>query len=237
MRILGFDTAAPTNTIGLVDGDRLLADYAWEARDNSLQRIVLNIDQVLKRGSVALENIDGLAVGIGPGSWTGAKVGVTVAKMLAYVTGKPICGVTSFEALAYQSRSASIQICTMVDAGKENVYAAFLRPRGKGLVKSGEYYVGDIKGLVAPVKEPTLFLGKPAHLYRQTIAKELGTSASFGSPTDSPSGCVFAWVSLSRFRKGDSDDALELAPLYLRESLAQALLLKRQQEASGSQST
>ena len=68
MKILAFDTAAPTNTVGLIDDDRLLADYAWEAKDNSLQRIVLNIDQVLKRGGIALQDIDGLAVGIGPGS-------------------------------------------------------------------------------------------------------------------------------------------------------------------------
>ena len=233
MKILGFDTAAPTNTIGLTDDDRMLADYAWEARDNSLQRIILNIDLVLKRGGVALGEIDGLAVGIGPGSWTGAKVGVTVAKTLAYVTNKPLCGVTSFEALAYQSRSMSIQICPLVHAGKENVYAAFYRPRGKSLVRKGDYYVGDIKGLAAAVKEPTLFLGKPAHLYRQTLSNELGPLASFGSPSDSPSGCVLAWIALPRFRKGNTDDALSLAPLYLKESLAQALLLKRPQEAPG----
>jgi tRNA threonylcarbamoyladenosine biosynthesis protein TsaB len=233
MRILGFDTAAPTNTIGLVDDDRLLADYAWEARDNSLQRIILNIDQVLKRGGIALQDIDGLAVGIGPGSWTGAKVGVTVAKTLAYAIAKPICGVTSLEALAYQSRTAPVQICSLVDAGKANVYAAFYRPRGKSLVRRGDYYVGDIAGLVALIKEPTLFLGKPAHLYRQTLSRELGPLASFGSPSDSPSGCAFAWIALPRFRKGNTDDALSLAPLYLKESLAQALLLKRQQEASG----
>jgi len=231
MRILGFDTAAPTNTIGLVDDDRLLADYAWEARDNSLQRIVLNIDMVLKRGGVTLEDVDGLAVGIGPGSWTGAKVGVTVAKTLAYVTTNPLCGVTSFEALAYQSRSMSIQLCPLVHAGRENVYAAFYRPRANTLVRKGEYYVGDIKGLAAAVKEPTLFLGKPAHLYRQTLARELGPLAGFGSPSDSPSGCVLAWIALPRFQKGNTDDALSLAPLYLKESLAQALLLKRQQEA------
>jgi tRNA A37 threonylcarbamoyladenosine modification protein TsaB len=120
-----------------------------------------------------------------------------------------------------------------VDAGKENVYAAFYRPRGKSLVRKGDYYVGEIKGLAAAVKEATLFLGKPAHLYRQTLARELGSLASFGSPSDSPSGCVFAWVSLPRFRKGRTDDALALAPLYLKESLAQALLMKRRQEAPG----
>lgn len=232
MRILGFDTAAPTNTIGLVDGDRVLADYAWEARDNSLQRIVLNIDNVLKRGGVRLEDLDGLAVGIGPGSWTGAKVGVTVAKTLAYVTGKPLCGVTSLEALAYQNRTVTVQVCPLVDAGKGNVYAALFRPRSKNLVRKGDYYVGEIAGLLASVKEPTLFVGKPAHLYRQTLVRELGPLASFGSPSDSPSGCVFAWLALPRFQKGSTDDALSLAPLYLKESLAQALLLRRQQEAS-----
>jgi tRNA threonylcarbamoyladenosine biosynthesis protein TsaB len=124
-----------------------------------------------------------------------------------------------------------LQICPLVDAGKENVYAAFYRLREKGLTRKGDYYVGNIKGLTATLKEPTLFLGKPAHLYRQTLAKELGPLASFGSPSDSPSGGVFAWIALPRFRKGDTDDALSLAPLYLKESLAQALLLKRQQEA------
>jgi len=87
--------------------------------------------------------------------------------------------------------------------------------------------------LAATVREPTLFLGKPAHLYRQTLSNELGPLASFGSPSDSPSGCVLAWIALPRFRKGNTDDALSLAPLYLKESLAQALLLKRPQEAPG----
>ena len=233
MRILGFDTAAPTNTIGLVDDDRLLAEYAWEARDNSLQRVVINIDLVLKRAGVALREIDGLAVGVGPGSWTGGKVGVTVAKTMAYVIDRPICGVTSFEALAYQSRGRSLQLCPLVPAGRDTVYAAFYRPRSKALVRRGDYYVGGIEGLAAAVKEPTLFLGKPAHVHRQALAGALGPLASFGSPADSPAGSTFAWLALPRLRQGEGDDALSLAPLYLREYLAQALVLKGQQEAPG----
>ena len=230
MKILGFDTAAPANTIGLVDDDRLLADCAWEARDNSLQRIVLNIDLVLKRAGVALRDIDGLAVGIGPGSWTGGKVGVTVAKTLAYAVDKPICGVPSFEALAYQSRSLSVQLCPLVAAGRDTVYAAFYRPRAGALVKQGDYSVGSIEGLTAAVKEPTLFLGKPAHIHRQALAEALGPLASFGSPSDSPAGSAFAWTAWPRLRRGDSDDALSLSPLYLTEYLAHALLAKRRQD-------
>ncbi len=233
MRVLGFDTAAPTNTIGLVDDDRLLADYAWEARDNSLQRIVLNIDLVLKRAGMSLGDIDALAVGIGPGSWTGGKVGVTVAKTMAYAVNRPVCGVTSFEALAYQSRGVSMQLCPLVAAGKDTVYALFYRPLSKALLRKGDYYVGGIAGLAALVKEPTLFLGKPAHLHRQALTGALGRLASFGSPSDSPAGSTFAWTALPRLRKGQSDDALSLAPLYLTEYLARALTVKGQQEAPG----
>ena len=109
---------------------------------------MLNIDLVLKRAGVALRDIDGLAVGVGPGSWTGAKVGVTVAKTMAYVINKPICGVTSLEALAYQSRGRSLPSSVPpVPAGRDTVYAAFYRPRARALVKKGDYYVGGIEGL------------------------------------------------------------------------------------------
>jgi len=231
MRVLGIDTASPTNTIGLIDGDRMLADFAWEARDNSLQRIIINADLVLKRGGLTLAEIDGLAVGIGPGSWTGLRVGVTVAKTLASALSKPICGISSLEAMAYQARNTSVLLCPLIDAGRKNVYAAFYRSRGKTLAMEGDYYVGNIKGLAERVKEPALFLGKPAHLYRAVITSELGTLASFGSPSDTSSGCVVALLSLPRFAADAADDAFSLVPLYLGESLAQALLHRKETEA------
>jgi len=227
MRVLGIDTAGPTNAVGLIDGDRTMADLAWEARDNSLQRIITNTDLALRRGGLTLAEIDGLAVGIGPGSWTGVRIGVTVAKTLAYAANKPICGVSSLEALAYQGRGASTLICPLVDAGRENVYAAFYRRQGKLVAMEGNYYVGDIAGLAQRVREPVLFMGKPAHLHRAALADGLGALASFGSPSESPSGPVVALLSLPRFAAGTPDDALSLVPLYLGESLAQALLHRK----------
>lgn len=231
MRVLGIDTASLTNTIGLIDGDHMIADIAWEARDNSLQRIITNTDLTLKRGGLTLAEIDGLAVGIGPGSWTGVRIGVTVAKTLAYAVNKPICGISSLEALAYQARSAPILICPLVDAGRQNVYAAFYRAQGKALEIEGKYYVGSIGRLTERVKEPVLFLGKPAHLHRAAITDALGALASFGSPSDTSGRCVVALLSLSRFAAAAADDALSLVPLYLGESLAQALLRRKEMEA------
>jgi tRNA threonylcarbamoyladenosine biosynthesis protein TsaB len=233
MRVLGIDTASRTNTIGLIDGDRVVADFAWDARDSSLQRIIINTDLVLKRSGLSLEDLDGLAVGIGPGSWTGLRVGVTVAKTLAYAANKPICGISSLEALAHQARSASVLLCPLIDAGRENVYAAFYRVRGGALAREGDYYVGSIGGLTERVREPTLFLGRPAYLYRPAITGQLGALAGFGSPSDTRSGAVFASLSLPRLAAGAADDALSLVPLYLGESLAQALLRQKETEAGG----
>lgn len=233
MRVLGIDTASRTNSIGLIDGDRVAADFAWDARDSSLQQIIVNTDLVLKRSGLTLAEMDGLAVGIGPGSWTGVRIGVTVAKILAHAVNKPICGISSLEAMAHQSKGASLLLCPLVDAGRENIYAAFYRVRGKELTREGEYYAGTIRGLTERVKEPVMFLGRPAYLYRGVITSEMGALARFGSPSDTPSGSVFASLSLPRFAAGVADDALSLVPLYLGESLAQALLRKKEAEAGG----
>jgi len=233
MRVLGIDTASRTNTIGLIDADRVVADFAWDARDSSLQQIIVNIDLVLKRGGLSLEDLDGLAVGIGPGSWTGVRVGVTVAKTLACTLGKPLCGISSLEALAHQSKTASALLCPLVDAGRETVYAAFYRVREGAPIREGEYYVGSIAGLTDRVREPVLFLGRPAYLHRAVITSALGPPARFGSPSDAPGGAAFALMSLPRFAAGQVDDPLSLVPLYLGESLAQALLRRREAEARG----
>ena len=224
MKILGIDTSSHFNTIGLISGKQILADFTWESRD-SLQKIIPNIDSVLRKEGLTLADINGLAVGIGPGSWTGVRVGVTAGKILAYAMNKPICGVSSLDALAYQARNMPILLCPFIDAGKENVYAAFYRPQGESLAKESDYYVGDIKGLLKTIKEPVLFLGKAAYLYRQITVEELGPLANYRSEVgDVQKGYVIALLALPRFERGESDDALSLAPLYLKESLAQALL-------------
>ena len=228
MRILGIDTSSRFNTIGLINGNQILADFGWEARD-SLQKIILNIELVLKNGGLTLADVDGLAVGIGPGSWTGVRVGVTVGKILAYAMNKPICGVSSLDALAYQARDMPTLLCPLIDAGKENVYAAFYRPQGETIARESEYYVGHMKGLLKTIKEPVLFLGKAACLYHQIIVEELGLLANYkGEVGDIQKGYVIALLALPRFQRGESDDNLSLAPLYLKESLAQALLAKKE---------
>ena len=224
MRVLSIDTSGRFNAVGLIDGQQILAELVWEASGNSLQDIILNIDRILDKGGLSLADVDGLAVGIGPGSWTGVRVGITVGKILAYATDKPLCGISSFDALAYQAGDVHILLCPLVDAGRGNVYAAFYRSRGETLTRVGQHSAGPIEGLLKTIKEPVLFLGDAVSSHRRTIAAKLGPLASFANNADHQQSCAIALLALSRFERGESDDVLSLVPLYLKEPLAQALL-------------
>ena len=87
-----------------------MAPASWRttifpARTDSLEQIVDNIDATFKSAGLTLKDVEGIGVGLGPGSWTGIKVGVTVGKMLAFSTGKPVAGMPTLEALAYAART------------------------------------------------------------------------------------------------------------------------------------
>ena len=110
MIILGIDTSGYTNAIGVVDGEKTLAGHSFDAKTDSLEQIVDNIDTTINNAGLALDDIQGIGVGLGPGSWTGIRVGVTVGKMLAFGLDKPVGGVSTLESLAYRARSETGRI-------------------------------------------------------------------------------------------------------------------------------
>jgi len=225
MIILGLDTSSHLNAVGVIDDERVLADFVWEAWDSSLQRIVPAISFIMDSAHLRIEDVDGFAVGIGPGSWTGIRVGLTVGKMLAYTCSKPICGVSSLDALAYCGRNLSGHVCTIVDAGRGMIYAALYQAAGGKVIRNSAHYAGSIGELLNSIQEPTHFLGEAALLHQHTIVEKLGSKALFTSHVgDTQRGSILAFLAKMRLQIGEGDNALSLAPLYLRESSAQPLV-------------
>jgi len=225
MKVLGIDTSGYANAVGVIDDDRIMADFTFAARTDSLEKIVSNIDFVLKKANLLLEDVQGFGVGLGPGSWTGIRVGVTVGKILAYSTNKPVSGVPTLEVLAYNARNIPALICPIINAVRDTVYAAFYRMKNGNLIKASEYYVGDLQGLSEMVKEPTVFIGTGAQAYSQLISQALGSSGiGIEAIEDAPKGSTVALLAANRLKRGKSDDVLSLEPLYLKESTARAFL-------------
>jgi tRNA threonylcarbamoyladenosine biosynthesis protein TsaB len=225
MIVLGIDTSGYVNAVGVIDGDRVLADASFPAKTDSLEQIVTNIDDVLKGAGLTFDNVQGIGVGLGPGSWTGIRVGVTVGKMLAFSAGKPVAGISTLEALAYAARGQPRSICAVISVGAgAAVYAARYRVEDDEIVRQGEYFIGDIKGLAALITEPCVMVGTGAVSYAETVARESGITIS--GIEARPSGAAVARLAVRRLGRGKSDDTLALTPLYLKESTAKVFVNK-----------
>ena len=173
MIVLGIDTSGYINAVGVCDGARVLVNNRFPARTDTLEQIVDNIDVTIKQAGMSLKDIEGIGVGLGPGSWTGIKVGVTVGKMLAFSAGKPVIGISTLEALAYSVREETRPVYTVIGAGvRDMVYAARYRFKENEPVRDGEYFAGDVRGLVELIHEPSVLAGPGASGYRDIILQE-----------------------------------------------------------------
>ncbi|MFC1914447.1 tRNA (adenosine(37)-N6)-threonylcarbamoyltransferase complex dimerization subunit type 1 TsaB [Chloroflexota bacterium] len=221
---MGIDTSGYANAIGVVDGKQVLADLVFEAKTDSLEKIVANIDFALKEAGLTLDDIQGLGVGLGPGSWTGIRVGVTAGKILAYSTNKLVAGVSTLEVLAYGVMDTGALICPVISTGaKDTVYAACYRSRNGNLERAGEYYVGDVPGLATTIKEPAVLVSAEAETCSRKISQTAGFSGGgITAIMGVPRGAAVASLAAARLERGESDDFLALTPLYLKESTARA---------------
>ena len=194
--------------------------------DPVLRPIVDNIDSVLKKAGLPLKNVEGIGVGLGPGSWTGIRVGVTVGKILAFSTGKPVAGVPTLQALAYQVRHEKAMLCAVIGAGAgEAVYAALYRPAAGSVDRVGDYYVGSVNGLTGLLTGPAVLVGSGAAEYRKTLTREDSSLKKCLKAVEAaPGGAAVAFLAARRLARGESDDVLSLTPLYLKESTAKAMV-------------
>jgi len=227
MIVLGIDTSGYINAVGVYDGESVLADNRFPARTDTLEQIVDNIDVTLKQAGLELKDVEGLGVGLGPGSWTGIKVGVTVGKMLAFSAGKPVAGIPTLDALAYTAQNESLPVFAVIGAGvKDMVYAARYHFKANEPVREGDYFAGDIRELVKIIKEPVVLAGPNAGHYHGILNREAGLKNVMIITEIEPSGAAVACLAYLRLTRGQSDDPLSLVPMYLKESTAKVFVNK-----------
>jgi tRNA threonylcarbamoyladenosine biosynthesis protein TsaB len=229
MIVLGIDTSGYVNAVGVVDGSRVLADNTFPAKTDSLEQIVPNIDNTLQSLGLTLEDIQGIGVGLGPGSWTGIRVGVTVGKMLAFSTGRPVVGVPTLEALAYSARHEAPLICSIIAVGVgDAVYAGLYSPESDSVKRIGDYYIGDVKDLSSLITGSAVMVGSGIKSYARLIERDYGKKLKAMEAL--PSGAAVASLASIRLARDDSDEALSLTPLYLKESTAKIFINKYARE-------
>jgi tRNA threonylcarbamoyladenosine biosynthesis protein TsaB len=224
MLVLGIDTATVVASVGLMGQSGLLAEESVPESTNHAEVLLPLIANVLAKASVTLAEVRGLGVSIGPGSFTGLRTALSTVQGFAYAMGQKVVGIPTLAALAQTVRDWEGQICTILDARKREVYAAFFHRSRQGSVKRlSPDQVITPQALLVHITTPCLFLGDGVETYGPLIQERCGPSARLlPFATHHPRGAVIATMAWARLSQGEHDDLSTLAPSYVR--LAEAEL-------------
>ncbi|WP_301860789.1 tRNA (adenosine(37)-N6)-threonylcarbamoyltransferase complex dimerization subunit type 1 TsaB [uncultured Megasphaera sp.] len=228
--LLAIETSSLVSSVALLHDDTLRAELTVQARLTHSEQLMPHIADMLEKASVRKQDIDGIAVSIGPGSFTGLRIGLASAKALAFAWQIPIVGVETPLSLAWNFVGASSRICTLIDAQKGNVYAAVYQWEETVLHTRSDVYVAPLTEVLAELQQekgPVVFCGDGALKYRTSIV-EASEQFRLAPPTMAiPRAGSVALAAVPRFLTGNTDDCMTLTPAYKRRSEAEVLWEKR----------
>ena len=230
MKILALDTATRVGGVALMKDENLLAEYRMEMTMAHSERLMVLVDRVLKESGLSFGELDAVALSIGPGSFTGLRVGVSTVKGLVAETAIRVVPVPTLEAIAWNLPAARTVICPMMDAKKQEVYTALFSSEVDGMLKREmEDQVAAPRMMAEHVFERVregdtrvIFLGDGALQYRGEIEAVMGGQAIVApAPLSDPRPAVVGWLGLQRLNRGESVDPATLVPAYVRRSDAE----------------
>lgn len=212
MKVLGLDTASGFASVALVDDKNVLAETRSDTAGHRADLLVL-VDDVCNRAGVTPAQLDAVAIGAGPGSFTGLRIGMATAKGIAFAAQRPLWAVSSLAALAYAEleRDATGIVVGVLDARRGEVYAGAYRSESGSLVLVGEERVLPPRELASFAPPGARFVGDAAKAYPE-LAQLPGTWGV------TPSGSAVARLALAGARV---DVLVSGVPTYIRPSEAE----------------
>ena len=226
MNILALDASTKNFSLAVSQNGRVRCFRNIRLTKVLDESIIPAVEEILKKSKLTLGQVDGFAVGLGPGSFTSLRVGLSTVKALSMATGKPIVGISSLDALAMNVIDQPCdEICTIVDAKRNLLYAAFFKKQKGRLKRTGGYVLTNVADLLERAHGRTLFVGDGITLYRSQIEQAYDESAQkrktncralFADEHDGvPQARKLAALASGRFEKKEYDDVDKLVPIYL----------------------
>jgi tRNA threonylcarbamoyladenosine biosynthesis protein TsaB len=220
MNILAIDTSTKYFSLAVLKGGKICAKQDVVLDKVLSDSIIPAIDGILKKAKVSFQAIDGFAVGLGPGSFTSLRVGLSTIKGFCLATPKKVVGISSLDLIAQNIKmTVEKDICVITDAKRNMVYSAIFRLEKKGIKRLGSYHLMEVKDLLPYIKKDTIFVGDGIALYRDIIEKYfVSTKNSIIFAQESfwlPKAEKLAMLSLNYFKRKKTHDINKLVPLYL----------------------
>ena len=229
MLTLALDTATGVCTVGLVQDRHVLAEYDISVGLTHSEGLMPQLDQMFSRTGIKKEEIDRIAVSIGPGSFTGLRIGLAAAEAMAYAWPCGICGVNTLLAMAYNIPVDGIVLAPVLDAQKGNFYAAFYEWVHGDLQEVQPVEITDSDTLLQQLQDcgkPVLLMGECERLLKHPLpAGILPAPEQVRLPKASSVA-----LAAEGMKELTGEDVFSLRPYYIRKSEAEELWEKRHPE-------
>ena len=216
MKILALDSSGLVASVALLEDDTLVAEYTMNYKKTHSQTLLPMLDEIKKAVELDLETLDAIAVAAGPGSFTGLRIGSATAKGLGLALNKPLIGVPTLEALAYNlyDTAPGTLVCPIMDARRKQVYTGVYAFENHNLITIKDQAALPMDELIRELnslERPVIFLGDGVPVFRDMIAER----------------CQVAALGAVYYKEGRTQRPEEHQPEYLRVSQAERERAKR----------
>jgi tRNA threonylcarbamoyladenosine biosynthesis protein TsaB len=231
MKILAVDTATAWQSVAVLDSEKVLARADEDAGGAHAKRLVPAVDRVLTSCGMALTDLEGLVVSIGPGSFTGLRVGLATMLGFRLATGLPLAAVPTLEAMAWNLRGTVLPLCPMLRARTGEVYWGLYQWRGDGVLQLlQDERVGAIAAVAQSLHGPVIVFGEGWRLHGKELSPVLAEHAvdirEAPPAAGYPSAVSVGLAGLARFRRGDIAGE-GVAPRYVQRAEAEVVWERR----------
>ena len=216
MQILGIETSSKFLSLAISKDNKIIAQINIDAYRKLSSLLIDSIKNVLRKANLKLEELDGFAVGLGPGSFTGLRIGITTVKALALSLNKPVVGISSLDVIAQNIFPSPHQICVILDAKRDNVFSCIYEYRNNKIKKLSRDLLINIKDLIKRTNKKTVFLGDGLAVFDSLIKKDKKQKASFAEQKFwYPNASNLLMLAFDKFKRKNFINTDNLVPMYL----------------------
>jgi len=216
--LLAIDTATQIAGIALYDQDGLHAEQTWHTTDNHTVELMPYIVHACEQQGLAPAALQAVAVSLGPGSFTGLRVGLSIAKGLALALRIPVLGIPTLDATAYAHSRESLPVCAVLPAGRGRWCIGFYGITAEEWQRTSDYALLSTEAVSTAIQRPTLVCGEIYPQLANLLRQAAPETAILASPASSVRRTGYlAELAWQRFLAEDYDDLVSLSPIYLQQ--------------------
>ncbi len=220
MLVLAIDTSGDVSGIALANEKQTISELHVLHRMDLLRRLMPNIDYLLKDAKKTRSDLEGIVISLGPGSFTGLRIGMAAAKSMSQVLHLPIVGISTLDVLAHSATAANPKsIAALIHARLNEVFWALYRNESGTIERLTEDAVSTVEEMIsrARAEESVVFCGDGAERNRAFLEAQFGLSSVLDEWYNWPRAAVLAKLGIRRLLAGHSDDLFQLEPEYVRK--------------------